>query len=278
MTVRPYDFLHPDPFPSEARNRLEQWLDRLAVTCARRWSDQVPFEVSVERDALLTARFEEIAKELDEDATAVPISLEGTRESALVIDQRVAVALVTGLLGDNVDELPPARPLTSLEMALLEAICGEFVEALADTWPSNEPPPLRLGTAGPASRVRRLFAPFDNSARIRLKVQIAGEQRPVDWIVPLRFLVRTLVRQDNPQASLSEPQISVLPLTVIAILGKAELTLAEVRSIRPGDVLLLDTAIDGYIRLAIEGKELLAGKPVRVASRQAVQIVGLLDS
>jgi flagellar motor switch protein FliM len=62
------------------------------------------------------------------------------------------------------------------------------------------------------------------------------------------------------------------PVSVKAQLACTALTLEEVMSLKPCDVLLLDKAIDEPVELIVEGRTLFHGQPAKSAGRHAVVI------
>ena len=277
MNVRAYDFLRPNPFPTRTRERAEQWLRQVCEVLGRRWGDQVPFEIEVSAEPFRTGRADEWLQDLPENRLCVTTQAEGAAVALLLVDTVWAVAMVMGMLGESVESLPEPRPLTTLETAVLEAICAEFTDVVRETWPGGDAPHWQVIDVGPALLGRRSFAPYDNVFHVRFSLKALGGTLGVDWLVPLRFLVERLIQYKPDPSGLQRPLVTALPLTVVGVLGRAELSVAELRSIRPGDVVVLDTAVDGEVTVLVERKALLLAKPVRVNSRQAVQITRRIE-
>jgi len=76
--------------------------------------------------------------------------------------------------------------------------------------------------------------------------------------------------QDTSKAILEHLQHT--PVSITAQLASAALTLEEVMSLRPHDVLLLDKAIDEPVELIVEGRALFHGQPAKSAGQHAVVI------
>lgn len=63
-----------------------------------------------------------------------------------------------------------------------------------------------------------------------------------------------------------------LEVEVVAVLGRAKVGAAEWRSLRPGDVVLLNQKIEKPVSLSVSGRTWGEGKPVVSAGRKAVVV------
>jgi len=278
MSAAAYDFVHPDPFPVEAKGKLQGWLGDFAAAVARRWSAQLPFELQFEAQDHSTGPAAELTRSSGPGAVGVQVQVHAGPTGIAYSEIPIVAALVAGMLGDTVEQLPEGTELTPIETALFEVLCHEFLEALFETWPSKQTPKLRLGSAQPGTELRRVFAPFDPVIDLSWKVTIPCGDGLWHWIMPLRWVVDVIVRHEPPAPStLRHPDIGAIPLEIRVWLGETELSVAELRGLRRGDVLLLDTAVDGELALDVNDRRLFTTRPVRVGSRQAVQIVERVD-
>jgi flagellar motor switch/type III secretory pathway protein FliN len=66
-----------------------------------------------------------------------------------------------------------------------------------------------------------------------------------------------------------------MPVSVIAVLASTTLTLEQIISLRPSDLLLLDKTIDEPAELIVDGRAILHGLPVKSAGQYAVAITEL---
>jgi len=64
-------------------------------------------------------------------------------------------------------------------------------------------------------------------------------------------------------------------VTGTAVLGSAELSLAEALSLEPGDVVVLDTPADGDAALRVQDRIILTGAPVRSEGARALRVTAM---
>ncbi len=278
MTAPRFDFVHPDLFPSEAKEKLNRWLADLGAAVARRWGAQLPFQVTFEAEPYATGPAAELTRAAGPEVVGVRLGLEGKGVGIAYAHVPIVTLLVAGMLGDVMDQLPEAAELTPIETALFEVLCHEFVEAIAETWPSKEVPELRLGHAQPGTELRRAYAPFDPLVQFSWKMTTDAGEGHWRWLLPLRWIVDRMVRHGAATPSrLQHPDITAIPLEMTVWLGETELSVAELRSLRRGDVLLLSTSVEGHLPVAINDRRMFEGRPVRIGLRQAVQITSRIE-
>ncbi len=278
MTATRFDFVHPDLFPSEAKEKLKRWLEDLGHAVSRRWAAQLPFQVSFEALPYRTAPADELTRAATPETVGVQLSADRVATGITYAPVPIVTVLVAGMLGDVMEQLPETAQLTPIETALFEVLCHEFAEAIGETWPSKQTPDVRLGQAQSGPELRRVYAPFDPVVDFSWKLSTDAGQAEWHWIMPLRWAVDRMVRHEPPGTSpLQYPDVTTIPLEMTVWLGETELSVAELRSLRRGDVLLLDTSVDGRLPVMVNDRCLFEGRPVRVGMRQAVEICGRAD-
>jgi flagellar motor switch protein FliM len=274
MTSRPYDFLHPEPFTEELLARLRRWLAELSDTLGRRWQSHLPYRLTVELPGYQTGRAEELCSALHPSSIGMSLLSEGRPVGFTCGTAPTASALVVGLLGDSPEQMPEVQELTPVEAALLEVLVEELVAALREVWPGTEAPALASGRAPePVSKLRRLVEPYDNVISFPLAIRAPFGEGGWWVIFSVRWFVDTLTGQKaEPNDWKAEEALAPLPLEVRAVLGTAELPLAELRRLQPGDVILLDQPVDQPLRVCLNGRACLRAWPGRVGSRQAISL------
>jgi flagellar motor switch protein FliM len=118
--------------------------------------------------------------------------------------------------------------------------------------------------------------------------QVTGSfgQAPVQWFVPQEGMFAILKRLVEQEESLQkkdyrstlEQLVQEMPLEVSVTLGNAEVPLAQLARLRPGDVLILDQPVSEPLRAAIGEEKHFQVWPGRVGNRQALQVESFPES
>jgi len=74
-----------------------------------------------------------------------------------------------------------------------------------------------------------------------------------------------------------ERELSGTPVELRAILGRTQLTMRQILSMKPGDALVLDKPAGSELILAAGGKARFLCKPGQLRGRKCVQVTSLID-
>lgn len=286
MEAAEYDWLRPHYFSSSQIEKLDDFTQRTASMISGRLSElcHSSFNVTV---ASTTQHFADnffshsaaskttdyhLAFGADQDRIC------GTVSTSL----QTAILLVTQLLGDSESGKGSDRTLSQLEESLLQDIASSIVEIFSSSYDECDFHPMASIVKG--------RAPLDAQGteelcEITFNIKQADSEE--DSEVQLLLLCATLDpivgKNIQPAGGFSTEDISKailehlqeMPISITAQLGSAMLTLEEVVSLSPGDVLLLDKAIDEPVDLVIEHRPLLRGHPAKSTGKYAVVITNV---
>jgi flagellar motor switch protein FliM len=290
IEVTEHDWHQPHYFSTDQLEKLNDLTTQVAAAIAERFAQLYNSEFNV----TIASATQHFAGELFEQILASgqndyylgfgtgekhPFGFAG-------IPAQSAVTWVTQLLGDSESEKDSSKSLSDLEESLLLDITSAIVESFSDS--------LRGYTdIQPAGAVSRTQPPFELHGTEELckivfvveQAATATDKQPANSgeayiLIPCSELAPAVGRaaganievssQDTSEAILKHLQQT--PVSVTAQLAYTALTLEEVMSLRPYDVLLLDKAIDEPVELIVEGRTLFHGQPAKSAGRHAVVI------
>jgi flagellar motor switch protein FliM len=284
MSVRPYDFRRPAPPSGGLEQRLTAWLCAACRLAGQRWQQHLPYRVEVALGDVEALAPDEALGRLPEVVVGYRAALGGDEASSLFAWPRpLALTLVAGALGDETGAAAEDRELTPIEAPLCEYLMQEAVAgALTETWPGARPAPVRLCGPDPTPRWTRLFAGLEVLLCCSFTLSGPMGEHEWYWLVPaagpLGQLGRTAAAApaaDEGTARKLEAAVRELPVEVVVGLGSAELTLAQLAALRPGDLLILDQRVTEPLACALDGQTKFRGWPGRVGGRQAVSITAL---
>ncbi len=209
----------------------------------------------------------------------------GPAAGAVVVDEGTARAWLRRLLGDTDEtaETVQAEELSPLEQSLLLDIAGLFVHCLTLAHESFQQLSLcgniSVGAVPPALKTAEEWV------RMEFVIRCGDEAAAGKATVLLRAAdLDSLVGRTSPQAARMSADAQAaamtehlhgMPITLGAVLGGVRLTLEEVMTVAPDDVLLLDRVVGDPIDIEVEGRPLLSGRPARSAGKNAVVITAV---
>jgi flagellar motor switch protein FliM len=286
MEVTEYDWLRPHYFSSSQLEKLNDFTERTASMIRERLSElcHSGFDVTV---ASVTQHFadtffSQIAESKSSDHHLAFSADQDCMCGTVSIPPQTAILLVTQLLGDSESEKDAIRALSQLEESLLQDIASSIIEILSRSCDDCDFHPMASIVKG---RPPLDAQGTEELCEITLNIKKADSEENSE--VQLLLFCRTLdpIVGKNIQAvsGLSAEDISKailerlqeMPVTITAQLGSAMLTLEEVVSLCPDDVLLLDKATDEPVDLVAEGWSLLRGLPAKSAGKYAVVITNV---
>ncbi len=285
MSARLYDFRRPAPPSGGLDQRLTGWLIAACRLAGQRWQQHLPYRVELALGDVEALAPDEALGRLPEAVVGYRAALGGGEPSSLfALPRPLALTLVAGALGDESGAVAEDRELTPIEAPLFEYLMQEgLAAALTETWPGARPAPVSLRGPDPSPRLTRLFAGLEVVFCCSFTLSGPMGLHEWHWLVPAAGPLAQLARPsaaapaaDAGTARKLEAAVRELPVEVVVGLGSAELTLAQLAALRPGDLLILDQRVAEPLPCALDGQTKFRGWPGRVGGRQAVSITALI--
>jgi flagellar motor switch protein FliM len=267
--------------------RLSVWLRAAGELTAAKGVQHLPFRIEMALQGIETAVPQEALAHLPEAAIGYRIAFAGEPASMLFAWPRpLALALVNGALGETPTELPADRELSVVEQSLCEYLMQNLAAAvLQETWSGAAPLALTVCEREPAPRWTRLFVMAEQVLQCTFRMRGPFGELDWYWLASQAALHKRLLHAEAaPQTRLEEDmprklevKVRELPVEVTVELGIAELPLAQVAGLAPGDLLLLNQRVSEPLIARVHGHAKFSGWPGRVGSRQALQIGSLRE-
>lgn len=250
---RAYDLCHP--VIRRARRRALEEIHRAA---AARWSellsDALPEGSAIVFEAIDIETFEEFAQSASDDAQVTNFELEASGAGAfLAIDGALVRTLLDARMGvasisDTLDGQP--RPFTRLESVIVRELQTALVEALAKIYRAH-------GLRAPASvhhgeRLRDSLLLSSNDRMILFRFGF-GPAAPGGAItVGANVQIVDTIQEPSPEVPpLASPNTAKcaagLPVGIDLILGSWNASLADLASLRRGDLIVLPEGDDAWL-------------------------------
>lgn len=284
MSVTEFDFREPPA--SILENKTTVWLREACGAAPRIWSKILPFKADlvVERVSAQAA-----AKALDvlpEGLVAFRLKLDTHPEiqPILMLARQLLLALINGSLGVVAETLPEDRELSTVEESICEFLIRQLLlKPLSDAWPAASHPNFTVELRGSPKGVCTL-PPNDLVMVAVLQVTAPFGSSPITLMMPRSEPLTELVKPAvdpvpvKPVAkALLEALVCEMSVDLAVALGSANLTMLQVATLRPGDVLVLGQKVNEPLRAKVAGKDKFAVWPGAVGRRQAIQVDTMIE-
>ena len=237
--------------------------------------------MDVRFEDLSTAFATESLSKWTDKSVAFQVLLAGDdAASVIALPNPLVQELVTRILGDQPDQLPIERDLTSLEMSVTEFAVETIVNSLQETWQSDSPLQLGLGNVESNLRRTKLFRPSEPIVICRSTMKTTLGESHWCWMMTNGFLARlfgvaakpTRSADELPSQRHLEQLIRGMRAEVEVRLGAVQLTGPQLAKLRVGDVVVLDQRVTDPLLASIKGEPKFLGWAGRVGHRQGFEI------
>jgi flagellar motor switch protein FliM len=251
MTIRAYNFAKPPSLVGDWNQRLTAWFQAALHLAAKAWPREMPFALDPRIAELDTFRCADALARLPDGQVGYRILIAGNRlPTLLVLPRRLLLALVGGLLGETGETLPDDRELTPVEQSLAEYFLQNlWVPFFREAWPGAVQVIWEWPQPEPNPQCSR-FVPADTSVVVFTCVLHGpfGEQSCV-WLFPRKGLAELLGAAEPDTAPAESAAVRVealvrnLPMDIVVILGRVEISLAQLAELQVGDVIVLQQRV-----------------------------------
>lgn len=279
------DFHRPRQPSNVAWRQLASWLQGICAQTQEGWASLLAQPVTMHPGKIEPAQFHSALARLPEDGYGLYFSIgPSLLPSMFVLSSRQMLGLVADLLDLPGETWPEPHPLSIAEESMLELLFQKLARALGDAWPDDQPLKSNYLEYTNKPRRTRLFplgaALFDVKFTIKSRF---GEETG-HWLLlkeETERLVHEYFGDQEPEERAPHPSLLALtekiPAQVVVHLGQAEVSMAQMAHLAVGDVLVLDQFVSRPLLATLEGVPKWAGMPLRIGSRQALEVTRVLE-
>lgn len=187
--------------------------------------------------------------------------------------------------GSGSDALIPQRPLTSIEWRLMGRLIDRAVEHLGDAWRNLTDAKFEVMETESNPHLVNIVAPTEVVIFITYELKMGSAAATMSMCIPfnaIESVLGKLAQQSwlgyRPKAASEQQQRCLLrnlrrsSVGVTAYLGHARIRLSDLRSLRVGDLIVLDKPVEKPLVLQIEGRNKFAGTAGVFRGRKALRL------
>lgn len=295
---RKYDFYSPKKITKDKIKLLKGIYDNYSRIASSRLNGILRINCELEVLAVEEQRFYEFSNALSENDIFITQSLKlpgvSKKPPVLVhISQAPMLSMIDRLLGgdgSDVEGVDSSYSYTDIELSLYQKIMGYFLDFTLDAWSSY----VHLETENVALEENpSLFQEIsldETIAIIILNIVTGSTEGKITVCFPRMLLSEmfAIIDSSKHRADINEvdeidsrntilSKITRSSLTVHASLGKSEVSVQDIRNLRPGDVIDLGKQNGSEIELLIGGKQWFSGTLGTFKKNSAVLVSGRMD-
>lgn len=210
--------------------------------------------------------------------------LEG--QMCLEISPLIVYPIIDRLLGgSSADLFIPQRPLTAIEWRLIRRLINRALEHLSEVWRNLVEAKFDIVEVESNPQLVHIVAPSEVVVFITFEIKMGQCAGTMSICIPFNTIESVLSKLTTQSwfgyarkgATEQQKQRIVRNLAkskvrLVAYLGRAHVSVSELRALRPGDILQVEKPVNKELMLQIEGRNKYAGTPGQLRGRRAIRI------
>lgn len=276
--VRKYDFTRPDKFAKDQLRTLEIIHENFSRLMNNFLSGYLRTFVEVEVLSVQSLIYNEFSNSISNPCILGIVDF-APLDGQIIIDVAtdMAYTMIERILGGSGVQQGKKehRSLTEIELTLLKNILVKFINLLKEPWGNIIEIKPKLERIETNSQFAQIVSPSESIALITLNLKIGETEGMVNICIPhvviepiLASLSSRLWFSTSGKKEISEVEkkaleknISKSKVTINTVIGRSVITIGELLTLRPGDVVLLDKLVEEPFELYIGNELKFYGKP-----------------
>ncbi|MCC7477668.1 flagellar motor switch protein FliM [bacterium] len=291
VKVKPYDFMRPSKFSKEQIRTIHI----LHETFGRLWSGKLSAVlrnfVSISVSSVDQVTYQEFMLSIPNPTIISAFNLEPLEGKAVLeFSPTLGLPIIDRLLGGSGEGGSNDRELTEIETHVIRNLLDDCMDFLREAWASmiDLQPSLKDIESNPL--FVQIVPPNDMILLISLEARIGNLSGIINIVYPYVLLepilsllsAQTLYAVATRGSSREAREktsgiLQAVGLPMSVELGVAQLTFREILALEPGDVIILETAVNEELRVRVEGLEKFLCRPGLVGKHRGAQITQVLE-
>ena len=286
--LRTVDFSRPTKFTTDQERRLRRLLDAFCAQAAQRLmaEHRLPLELEVIDVQQLT--FVDAFKLLPEASVHATLT-SAPHDARLLLSSEVQLmcTAIEALLGGDPTVPVPDRPLTEIDRRIVRRLMSSLTAVLSGLWFEQAETTLDLLEVHASDESVQITANSEATLALTLEARLHRSTATVALLVPFSVIApiagafarrEEAVVSDDPAAGAAvRDGLSRVELTLRAEVASTEISLDDLLSLAPGDVLKLDGSATDPVRVLADRTPVYTAVAGRSGGRRAVQVLGAME-
>jgi flagellar motor switch protein FliM len=296
--VKAYDFRRPDKFSKEQLRSLQLLYENFARLLGTGLTSLLRGTVSLHLTSVEQITYAEYIEQLPKPAALYLLGLDPLPGRAVLeLNLPISFAIIDRLLGGPGDIVNPRQgrqnsEMSEIEVALLRSLSDILATTMQDAWADIAALAPRVDDIAFSPELVQAALPNEVCVLILLELKVLNNAGTLSLCMPYTLLepivgrlsAQTLVagsyrgtRKEDPRAQQRKMrQLERVTLPVSVQLGTAAVTVNDMLTLEPGDVICLDTPASGTLPMLIDGRPRYRVRPGANGARLAVRVERVL--
>ncbi len=290
--IKIYDFKRPDKFSKEQIRTVSIMHETFARLTTTSLSAQLRSLVQVHVASVDQLTYEEFIRSIPNPTTLAVINMDPLKGSAILeIDPAITFSIIDRLFGGQGEGAKVTRDLTDIEQSVMEGIIVRILGNMREAWSQVIDLRPRLGQIETNPQFAQIVPPTEMVVLVTLETKVGEVEGMMNFCIPyltIEPIISKLsaqywyssVRRGTTTENLNilRERLATIAVSMIAEIGRMDLTVRDVLSLRKGDVIRLQNVrTNDPMSLNIGDRRKFLCKPGQIGNKLAVQIIKKLE-
>lgn len=292
--LRVYDFKRPDKFSKDHLRGVQLLFDNFCRLVTSYFSGLFRLAIHSNVVSVDQVTYGEFSDGLSNPCCVVVVDWEPLRSNLLVnINPEIALRMVDRLCGGPGVTTVQGRALTEIETAVLRRVAETMADILTTALKEFNITGHKLSVSSIEVNplfVQQALSPNDIVLSVTVNMEFGTQTSNIEFCLPYELLEPVLPALsasrwfskkegagDSKNKAHVVSAIHTVEIPISCRLGESTLTMRDVKSLKPGDVIELNVRTTDYAKLYLLGKPKFNVKVGRIGSRLAVKIVSPIE-
>ncbi|TZE83345.1 flagellar motor switch protein FliM [Calorimonas adulescens] len=288
VEIKVYDFRRPNKFSKEHLRTLQMIFDEFSRSAATFLSGYLRTMVQIDVISAEQLTYYEFNNSITNSMILGIVDFSPLNGSIIIgFYSNTAYSLIDRILGGSGQGDYNSKNFTEIELILMEQIIRELVSYLKEPWSNFLDLKPSLQKIETNTQFAQIAAANETVALFTMNIKIGKNEgymiiciphMVIEPIIPklsTRFWYSTPNTQTGKQDMKNiEKRLESTYVTLIGVLGKAELKIADILNLSPGDVIQLNNSVTSGVDVYVENKKMFKGIPGKNRGKLAVKVLG----
>jgi flagellar motor switch protein FliM len=286
--IKIYDFKRPDKFSKEQIRTVSIMHETFARLTTTSLSANLRSMVHVHVASVDQLTYEEFIRSIPTPTTLAIINMDPLKGNAILeIDPAVTFSIIDRLFGGSGEGTKSQHELTDIEQSVMEGIIVRILGNMREAWAQVIDLRPRLGQIDTNPQFAQIVPPTEMVVLVTLETKVGEVEGMMNFCIPYLTIEPIIgklsaqywyssVRRGTTTENLNilKEKLATVEVNVVAEIGKIQLPVRDVLSLRVGDVVrLYNVRVGDPMQLNIGNKKKFLCKPGVIGKKIAVQIV-----
>jgi flagellar motor switch protein FliM len=286
--IKIYDFKRPDKFSKEQIRTVSIMHETFARLTTTSLSANLRSMVHVHVASVDQLTYEEFIRSIPTPTTLAIINMDPLKGNAILeIDPAVTFSIIDRLFGGSGEGTKSQHELTDIEQSVMEGIIVRILGNMREAWAQVIDLRPRLGQIDTNPQFAQIVPPTEMVVLVTLETKVGEVEGMMNFCIPYLTIEPIIgklsaqywyssVRRGTTTENLNilKEKLSNVEVNVVAEIGKIQLPVRDVLSLRTGDVVrLYNVRVGDPMTLNIGNKKKFLCRPGVIGKKMAVQIV-----